>query len=162
MQNGLLDIETMELLPHDPKVYSTIQLPLLYEPKNTRTEVFDAYLDSLTDGKEDKIRFLLEFIGAVFSNVPGYELKKALFMYGPGNSGKSQLKKLVEKIIGYENCAAIDLKQMEARFGSSSIYGKRMAGSADMSFMTIGELNIFKQATGGDAIHAEFKGKDKF
>ncbi len=51
---------------------------------------------------------------------------------------------------------------MEARFGSSSIYGKRMAGSADMSFMTIGELNIFKQATGGDAIHAEFKGKDKF
>ena len=122
LQNGLLDIETMELLPHDPKVYSTIQLPLSFEPKNTRTEVFDAYLESLADGKKDKIRFLLEFIGAVFSNVPGYEMKKALFMYGPGNSGKSQLKKLVEKIIGYENCAAIDLKQMEARFGSSSIY----------------------------------------
>ena len=162
LQNGLLDIETMELLPHDHKVYSTIQLPFSFEPKNTRTDVFDAYINSLADGKEDKIRFLLEFMGAIFSNVPGYEMKKALFMYGPGNSGKSQLKKLVEKILGYENCAAIDLKQMEARFGSSSIYGKRMAGSADMSFMTIGELNIFKQATGGDAIHAEFKGKDKF
>ena len=85
LQNGLLDIETMELLPHDHKVYSTIQLPFSFEPKNTRTDVFDAYINSLADGKEDKIRFLLEFMGAIFSNVPGYEMKKALFMYGPGN-----------------------------------------------------------------------------
>ena len=83
-------------------------------------------------------------------------------MYGPGDSGKSQLKLLAEKLLGEKNYTGIDLSQMEARFGSADIYGKRLAGSADMSFMTISELKIFKKATGGDTLFAEFKGKDSF
>ena len=162
LQNGLLDITSMKLLPHDPKVYSTVQLPLVYDPDNTATPVFDCYLDTLTDGAADKKQLLLEFLGECLSNVPGHYMKKALFMYGPGDSGKSQIKRLAELLLGEENYTGIDLTQMEARFGSSDIYGKRLAGSADMSFMTISELKIFKKATGGDALFAEFKGRDSF
>ena len=262
LQNRLLDIKTMKLLPHDPKVYSTIQLPiqlpLSFDPTalaafaafgslcsasdtansptsaanssnlavvpahnanndsnnnssnnsgglnsahsanslkglksipashassashdshasssalatldshalaTPTTPVFDRYLNTLTNGREDKKRFLLEYLGACLSNVPGFKMKKALFLYGVGDTGKLLLKRLAERLLGIGNYTGIDLSQMEERFGASSIYGKRLADSADMSFMTISELKIFKKATGGDVIRTEFKGKDSF
>ena len=107
-------------------------------------------------------QLLLEFGGACISNVMGSRMKKALFLVGKGDTGKSQLKSLVEQLIGRDNFISIDLSEMEARFGSSNIYGKRLAGSSDMSFMTVGELKAFKQCTGGDSIFAEFKGMNGF
>ena len=31
--NGLLDVNTLELRPHDPSFLSTIQLPITYDPQ---------------------------------------------------------------------------------------------------------------------------------
>ena len=56
----------------------------------------------------------------------------------------------------------IDLAEIEARFGTGSIYGKRLAGSSDMSFLTVAELKTFKKCTGGDSLFAEFKGQQSF
>ena len=161
-QNGLLDISSMTLRPHSSKVLSTIQIPCDWEAAPSPTPVFDNYLATLTDGDKDTQTLLLEFMGACLSNVPGNRMKKALFLYGPGDTGKSQLKRLAEKLLGIGNYVGIDLRQMEARFGTSSIYCKRLAGSSDMSFMTVDELKTFKLATGGDVLFAEFKGRDSF
>ena len=162
VQNGLLNLDNMTLMPHSSKAYSSVQIPVDWKDHDVRTPVFDEYLDMLTGGSPDKKRLLLEFLGACFSNVHGYRMKKSLFMYGPGNSGKSQLKRLAERMVGLENHSGIDLAQMEARFGTSDIYGKRISGSSDMSFMKVAELKIFKKATGGDALFAEFKGVNSF
>ena len=161
-QNGLLDIGTMRIRPHDPAVLSTIQIPCNWTGVPSPTPVFDSYLYTLTGGNDQTQALLMEFTGAALSNVPGHRMKKALFLQGPGDTGKSQLKRLVEKLLGFGNYTGIDMAQMEARFGTSSIYGKRLAGSSDMSFMTVSELKVFKRATGGDTLFAEFKGQDSF
>lgn len=160
--NGLLDIRSMTLAPHDSAVLSSIQIPCEWHGAPALTPVFDAYLDTLTNGDAETKTLLLEFMGACLSNVRGHRMKKVLFLYGEGNTGKSQIKRLTEMLLGDGNYTGIDLQQMEARFGTSSIYGKRLAGSSDMSFMTVDELKIFKKATGGDALFAEFKGQDSF
>ena len=160
-QNGLLHLSTMTLSPHDPKVLSTIQLPCNWKP-NTPAPVFDEYLKTLTDGDPGITQLLMEFIGACLSNVKGHRMKKALFMVGDGNTGKSQVRSLVEKLLGKGNYANIDLRTIEARFGTGVIYGTRLAGTADMSFLTIDELKTFKKITGGDSIFAEFKGQQGF
>ena len=160
-QNGLLHLSTMELSPHDPKVLSTIQLPCDWRP-DVATPVFDEYLKTLTNGDPEMARLLLEFIGACLSNVKGHRMKKALFMVGEGNTGKSQIRSLVEKLLGKGNYASIDLRTIESRFGTSVIYGTRLAGTADMSFLTIDELKTFKKITGGDSIFAEFKCQQGF
>lgn len=160
-QNGLLHLSTMELSPHDPKVLSTIQLPCDWQP-DVPTPVFDEYLKTLTNGDPEITRLLMEYTGACLSNVKGYRMKKALFMVGEGNTGKSQIRSLVEKLLGKGNYANIDLRTMEARFGTSVIYGTRLAGTADMSFLTIDELKTFKKITGGDSIFAEFKCQQGF
>ena len=44
-------------------------------------------------------------------------------MVGPGDTGKSQLKSLTELLLGKGNFVAIDLGEIEARFGTGNIYG---------------------------------------
>lgn len=164
-QNGLLYLDTLELKEHSPKIYSTIQIPCNWNPKNSKLNgapVFNQFLDTFTGNNKDKKNFLLQYIGVCLSNIKGYRMKKSLFMVGAGNTGKSQLKSLTEKLLGYGNSAAIDLSELEQRFGTSKIYGKRLSGSSDMSYVSVNELKVFKQVTGGDAIFAEFKGKPAF
>lgn len=161
-QNGILHLDTMTVSKHSPKIYSTIQIPCKWTGREAPTPIFDKYMNDLTEENENIKKLLMQFIGVCISNVKGYRMKKALFLQGEGDSGKSQLKSLVERIVGESNCSSIELAQLEERFGTSSIYGKRIAGSSDMKYVSVKELNIFKQVTGGDTIRAEFKGKDDF
>lgn len=161
-RNGLLHLPDMKLLPHSPEVLSTIQLPCNWPGGPKPTPVFDAYMDTLTGGERELRQLLEEFSGVCLSNVRGWRLKKALFMYGPGDTGKSVLKTLVENLLGKGNFIGIDLAEIEARFGTGSIYGKRLAGSSDMSFLSVSELKTFKKCTGGDSLFAEFKGHNSF
>ena len=161
-QNGLLRLSDMTLLPHTPDIYSTIQLPCNWPAKPLPTPVYDAYMDTLTGGDQAVRQLLEKFCGVCLSNIRGWRLKKALFMYGPGDTGKSVLKTLVENLLGKGNFIGIDLAEIESRFGTGSIYGKRLAGSSDMSFLTVAELKTFKKCTGGDSLFAEFKGQQSF
>ena len=162
--NGLLEVTPSKLVlhPHSPEVKSTIQIPCEWKGKEIETPVFDAYLDTLTNKNEDLKKLLLEYIGMCISNVKGWRPKKVLFLVGPGDTGKSVIKALVERILGDDNHMAIDLQEIEARFGTGMIYGVRLAGSSDMSYMTVNELKTIKRLTGGDGIFAEDKGTKGF
>lgn len=161
-KNGLLYLDTMTLYPHTSQVFSTVQLNCDWQEVRKPTPVFDDFMDTLTAGSEEIKELLLQFMGVCLSNIKGWRMKKALFLYGEGNTGKSQLKNLVERILGKGNYLGIDLKEIEARFGTGNIYGKRLIGSSDMSFLTIEELKTFKKCTGGDSLFAEFKGQNGF
>lgn len=163
-RNGLLVVtaDRLELIPHTPDLYSTIQIPCDWMGERRDTPVFSEYIKTLTNGDKDTARLLMQFMGACLSNIKGWRMKKSLFLVGDGNTGKSQLKSLVEKMLGKGNYTGIDLSEIEARFGTGTIYGTRLAGSSDMSFMTVGELKAFKLLTGGDAVFAEFKGLPAF
>ncbi|WP_106626970.1 DNA primase family protein [Selenomonas massiliensis] len=161
-QNGILHLSTMELTEHSADILSTIQIPCEWAREEITTPVFDVFMQTLTDGEIEIEHLLLEFIGACLSNVKGWRMKKALFMYGAGDTGKSRLKCLVEQLLGRGNYVGIDLREIEVRFGTGLIYGMRLAGSSDMSFITVDELKTFKKCTGGDSIFAEFKGQNGF
>ena len=163
-QNGLLRVSgsSVELLPHSPDVLSTIQIPCKWTDQEVPTPVFDGYLDTLTNGDPEIKQLLLQFMGVAISNVKGWRTKKSLFLVGDGNTGKSQLKSLTERLLGKGNYIGIDLAEIEARFGTGAIYGKRLAGSSDMSFLSVDELRIYKKLTGSDSVYAEFKGQQPF
>ncbi len=161
-KNGIYHLDTYKMTPHSPDIYSTVQLDCDWELSNVETPTFDAFMKDLCGDNTDYYTFLMEFMAVTLSNIRGYRMKSALFMVGEGNTGKSQLKALCERILGHRNCAAIDLNTLEARFGTSAIYGKRLSGSSDLSYMSVNELKIFKQVTGGDRIFAERKGSSPF
>ena len=160
--NGILKLDTMTLEPHSPDIKSTIQIDCEWSFEDVQTPVYDSFITTLTDGDKDVQHLLEQYTGVALSNVYGYRMKKALIMVGAGDCGKSQLKQLVEKMIGSNNYCSIDLEGLEKRFGTANLHRKRLAGSSDMGFMKIDELKIFKQVVGGDAIFGEFKGKNGF
>lgn len=162
--NGLLNVKTFKLEPHSHLVYSTIRIPMDYVPLSecTKGETFEYYIDHLTNGNDKVKNLLLEVCGLVMSNIYGYRTKKAVFMIGKHNSGKTQLKELLTEIIGRDNVCTTDLERLNAQFGTSDIYQKRMGGSNDLGYQPVKEMVIFKQLTGGDSITVEFKGLGGF
>ena len=152
----------ISVVPHSPDVLSTIQIPCNWIVDPIPTPVFDDYLTTLTGNDEDVMNLLLEVLGVCISNVKGWRMKKALFLVGDGDTGKSVLKSLAERLLGKGNYIGIDLREIEARFGTGTIYGTRLAGSSDMGFMSVEELRTFKKITGGDALFAEFKSQQGF
>ena len=165
--NGLLDIDSGKLMPHSPDVYSTIQIPCNYVPimgldiiKNA--PVFAHYISTLCNNNKDTINLLCQFLAITLSSIKGSRFKKAMVLYGDGNTGKSKIIELIQYIIGADNFAICDITDLEQRFRTSSLFQKRLAGSPDMSYAKISELKIFKSATGGDQIFAERKGRDGF
>jgi phage/plasmid-associated DNA primase len=163
-KNGILRLDTMQLLPHSPTYNSTIQLPIDYNANVIKPEnsIFEQYINYLTEGDSERRQLILEFMGVALSNIAGYRMKKALFMIGDGNTGKSQCKELLNRILGQGLFSSIDLNALEERFGTSQIYDKRLIGSNDMGFLAVKELSRFKQLTGGDSIQAEYKGENAF
>lgn len=161
-KNGILHLDTMKLEPHSPRYLSTIQIPCDWTDVDTPTPIYDDFIRTLTDNDESIQLLLEQYMGVVISNIHGYRLKKALFLIGQGDSGKSQLKLLTERLVGEQNCTGLDIKDLESRFGVANLHNKRLAGSADMGFITVNELRTFKKATGGDMLYAEYKGKDGF
>lgn len=162
--NGVLDIRTLKLQEHSPKFLYTRKIPCNFIENASLDEapVFYTFLNDLISDSGLSKTFLLQFIGAIMSNVKGWRYKKMLFLIGAGNTGKSTLKEFVTLLIGRENCSSIDLKKLNERFGTSAVYEKRLAGSNDMSFMEVTEMDIVKNLTGGDTIPVEFKGQDMF
>ena len=141
---------------------STVQLPCYWLGDESATPEFDRYVQKLTNEDSDAIKLILQSLGVVISNIKGWRMKKSLFMQGPGDSGKSLIRKLAEYLVGLGNYIGIDLDSIEERFGTGAIYGKRLVGTADMAFMRVKELKTFKRLTGGDSVFAEFKGQQPF
>ncbi len=161
-KNGLLDINILELKPHSPDILCTVQIPCSWTESPKLCPRFTEYLETLTSADADFTALLWEYIGLAISNISGYLPKKALFLYGSGDTGKSQLLELMKRLVGAENYASTDLKELEEKFGTYCLWRKRLAGSPDMSAMRVSELKMFKKLTGGDDIPFERKGKDKF
>ena len=154
--------EAISVEPHTPEILSTIQIPCDWTDDPPPSPVFDAFLDSLSNHDEEVAHLLLQVVGVVISNIPGYRTKKSLFLYGPGNTGKSQFFNLLKALLGDKYVAVIDLETLEKRFSSSLAYNKRLVGCPDIRVSVVSSLANFKSMTGGDPIFAEKKYEPAF
>lgn len=159
-KNGLLDISTGELKPHDPAVLSTVQLPLDYDPNaGTETPCFDNMIGHLSSGNEEVKKMLLQICALAVSNVNIGRLKMFLLMYGARDSGKSMLFTLLSRLLGEENTHATNLYLLEEnRFEAMNACGKRLVGTPELdNNSVVHHVGIIKALTGGDLIRAEIK-----
>ena len=163
-ENGILNINTLELTPHTAEYLSTVQIPCKWEAGKELRDcpTFAAFISRLANYDSDSTATLIEYIGAVLSNVDGSRFKKALFLRGAGNCGKSKYIELLRRLLSDEYYATASLEKLESRFGAYSLYNRRLIGDPDIKYLKVAELNTFKQATGGDPLQLEQKGKMPF
>src|SRR5262245_31038666 len=82
--NGMLDWRTADLLPHDPELLSTIQLPVAWNPDATSPAI-DTFLSQVLPA--DAQRFTREAIG--YTAIAEAFLRQAFMLLGSGSNGKS-------------------------------------------------------------------------
>ena len=158
-RNGILNIETMELLEYSPSIVLVNKIDWDYNP--------NAY-DKLVDKTLDKISCNNKEIRANLEETVGYcmyrrnELGKAVILTGDGSNGKSTYLKMIQALLGNENISALDLRKIGDRFSTVMIYQKLANIGDDISGEYIPDTADFRKVVTGDKIAAEQKGQSKF
>ena len=105
-----------------------------------------------------KKQALYEIIGYAISDIEN--VKKAIFLIGPSNTGKSVILRFIQKLVGDENVSNISLDNFANRFNVAEMAGKclNISGEVPSGVLPGKALDIFKNITGGDKIEIEKKG----
>ncbi|MFJ9018768.1 phage/plasmid primase, P4 family [Streptomyces sp. NPDC102259] len=153
LANGMLDLRTGELKPHDPAYLSTAQLPVAWDTE-AQCPVYEAWLKEVCP---DQVDDLEEVVSTMLN--PSRTPSKAVFLFGPSRSGKSTFLRIMQLIAGGEvNVSAVTLHQLaDNRFAAANLYGKILNAAADLSGADVSDLSLFKMLTGEDAVHADRK-----
>lgn len=153
VRNGILDLRTFTLLPHDPSYKSTVQLQVDYNPEATCPDIMKFLHEVLY---EDDIHAVQELLGYVLWR--GYPAAKAWMLVGTGGNGKSTFIALVKALLGLDNVSSRGLVDLERnRFATAELYGKLANLYADLEDVALRTTGKFKMLTGKDPVTAEFK-----
>lgn len=161
VRNGLLTVtkSSAKLAPHDPRLLSPIQLPVVYNPA-ARCPNFMRFLRGMQPD-EDLRNLLIEYMGYLL--VPDNSYQKALMLHGPGGNGRSTLLNVITALLGSDNVSNHQLQSLaEGRFESADLYGKLANICADITAEELRHSGLFKAITGGDEIQAEHKHVSSF
>lgn len=158
-KNGVYDIKDNEILKFSPEYIITNKISWEYDEK-AYSEVTDKTLNKLACNDED-IRLLLEEVIG-YSFYTRNELGKAFILTGDGSNGKSTFLSMVKNLIGIENMASLDIKELTERFKNSQLVGKLVNIGDDIGEEFIVDTSVFRKLVTGERMTVEMKGKDPF
>ncbi|MBP2030794.1 P4 family phage/plasmid primase-like protein [Methanohalophilus levihalophilus] len=159
LNNGLYDTVSGQFMEHDPDVYSTIRIPVNYNPKAKCPQI-EKFLSEVVSPED--AQNIIEFAG--YCLIPDTDaLHKALFLFGKGKNGKSVATFLIERMIGEENISAVPLQKFDReKFAVAGLFGKLVNICADLPSKKLADDSVFKMLISGDTICAEEKFKEQF
>ena len=157
LKNGIYSIKGKELIPHDPKYLFLHQLPISYDPQADCPKI-KKFLQETFEEKD--LSVIQEWLG--FSLYRDYFIKKALILFGVGNTGKSTFANIMSRFIGIANISDVALQKINDRFTSTSLYNKHLNICDDLSATDVSENGPFKMATGRSLMSGEYKFGDRF
>ncbi len=158
LKNGVYNLETKQLLPHDAKYRFLFQFPINYDPKADCIKTKSFLSQVLTP---DQIEIVQEWLGYYFYRY--YMFKKALILVGDGDTGKTTLLEVITHLLGRENISAVSLHKMSSdKFSAAHLYNKHGNLVDELSAQDIGDTGAFKVATGGGSVTGEYKFGNQF
>ncbi|MDO4924215.1 MAG: phage/plasmid primase, P4 family [Turicibacter sp.] len=159
VKNGLIDVNAMKLLPHDPDILTTVQLPINYTSKSECPR-FIQFLNEIFEGDQERIQVIQEIFG--YTLTTDVKLQKFFVFLGLGKNGKSLLISILEALCGKQNCSNASLNQLESKFGLQAIEGKLLNVSAENENDGFINSEHIKLLTGDDCVQIEKKYKDSY
>ncbi|WHH60416.1 DNA primase family protein [Petroclostridium sp. X23] len=151
--NGRLNIEKIELQPHDPSIFDIIQIPVTYDAEATCPN-FNTYLKTTLG--DEMIALAEEVFGYVLLQSQRFE--KAIMLTGTGKNGKSVFLDVIQYMLGEDNVSNVPLQELEEdKFSKAELLGKLANIFSDIPKMAMRESSNFKSIVSGDVITAQRK-----
>ncbi|MCH7559876.1 MAG: hypothetical protein IIC67_00650 [Thaumarchaeota archaeon] len=175
LENGILNLETLELMKHTPSHLSRVLLPVEYSKpkylirdktifkdieKNLKKTLFYKSIKKcfIIQGKfrKDDFESVLEIIASTF--VKRHVDEKAFMFLGSGENGKSVCLGYIESLIGKNNVSNISLQDLaENKFMRANLDGKSANIFPDLEQNELRHTGFFKAATSNEGMEVEKK-----
>lgn len=163
LENGTLDLRTMEFHEHDPKDFVTKISHINYAPEATCPR-WNQFIDEVMVGRKNVARYLQKAIGYSLSGDTSLEC--LFIMFGPTTrNGKTTTIETILRVMGeYGRSAKPDMLATnyfrEQSNGSSDdvarLAGARFVGISEMEQKLTINASLTKQLTGNGSITARF------
>jgi putative DNA primase/helicase len=155
----ILSDGNIKLIPHTPKLLNTVQINANYD-KNAKCPTFLKFLSEALP--KNNIKAIQEVMGYLLAKDP--RIKKAFFLLGKKDCGKSLILNVIENLLGESNCSNLQFQDLSDRFKLVGIVGKLVNVYADLENKDLLDSGIFKALTGGgkDRVSIEEKFKTGF
>jgi len=156
LQNGTLDLKTLQLREHSPQDYATRTLQYDYDPQAT-APYFDYALHSTIP---EAVEFFQEFAG--YCLTADTSLETAVWFYGPPGSGKSTLLHGLTTMMG-DLAGLLSLAQIErSQFALANLPGKRLVMSTEQPSMYLRSTWILNALISGETVTIEQKNQKAY
>jgi putative DNA primase/helicase len=129
VQNGLLHVPTRRLIPHTPKFWSPNVLEFGYDPK-AKAPRFEQFLEEIFPNDTEAQKSLKEMMGLCITDETKYQ--KAFMFVGPKRGGRGTIGRVLQGLIGGENCVGASMRSLADQFGMQSWIGRKLALFADV------------------------------
>jgi P4 family phage/plasmid primase-like protien len=156
VQNGILNLDTLELGPFDQNLIFTYKINARYD-KNATAPKFTKFLNDCL--KPEDTPTLQEYAGYCLLNSMPYH--KMMWFYGIGRNGKTTFIHTLTDLFGSENVSGLGLEEFDGyhRFSMALLHGKMVNVSSEPNVKSALQTSLLKKATGDDWIDAEVKCK---
>lgn len=152
LQNGLFNLDTLQLESHTPAIFTTHQLPYAYDPK-ANCPLFMKTLQEIFNRDQDRIDFLQQIVGYAFHQE--IKIHSLFFFKGKGNNGKSLLLHLIERLFGPENCCTVLMQQMQDPSFSYQLKGKMLNIVFEETCKKLNFTDKIKAIASGEYVHGK-------
>ena len=159
-QNGVLDVQTREFLPHDASRGFRYTLPYSYDP-SASAPLFEETLSLVTGGDASLQAILLEFMGYVVSG-DRYWLHKTLVLLGGGSNGKSTFIDVLGALVGDEAYSTTSIKDLENEYARAMLEGMLLNISEETPTKALLDTSHFKAISSGSPCPARNPYKEPF
>ena len=160
LENGILDLDKMDLFPHSRNQFFLNKLPIYYSKSKTCGKIQDFLTQVLSI---DDIAVFQEYLG--YCLYRSYPFAKSLVFIGEGENAKSTLLEIVKTFLGKDNISSRSLQEIaDDRFAPYDLIGKLANIYADLSEKALVDTGKFKILTGGDqtTVQQKFKKSQQF
>lgn len=154
VENGVLDLRSGELLPHDPELRLTQLAAVTYDP-DARSELWERFIQDVTCGDDQIANFLQQSFGLALTGDVSDEV--LICHNGGGCNGKSTALEAVGKMLGDYAAVAPPGLFTARSFDShpteiAALHGKRFVTAIEQEANRALRESLVKSLTGGDTI----------
>lgn len=159
LENGTYNLETGELLKHDPNNLITRIINIPYDP-DSRCDLWLEFLRKVTGGDSDLQIYLQKAAG--LSLTGDISRQVFFFLYGTGCNGKSTFTHALRQILGpYATRIATETIMMSGNGshneGLANIRNKRFIVASEPDAGNLLAVSLIKNLTGGESLRASRK-----
>lgn len=155
VQNGVLDLRTGKLRPHDPAYYMTKICPVDFDPA-VSDPILDKYLLDVTGGDQEFADLLQRACGYTLTGCTTEEV--FFLLLGPGATGKTTLLEALMTAMGsYAAKSSMDTFLVRRQVGGprpdlARLPGVRLTAACEASSLHQLDAVLVKEFVGGDRI----------